>query len=357
MKKSLLALATLGLFAGAAAAQSTVTLFGIVDAGFARVSGGGKSNKGITNSGLNSSRLGFRGVEDLGGGLKAGFWLEGQLNNDTGDGATTGGALNFQRRSTLSLMGGFGEVRVGRDYTPVFLTIAGYEPFGVNGVGQTYAHTSTALVGGNTANAARANNSVQYFLPANLGGFNGSVMYAFGENDAVAVTPTTPGADKATGYFGFHVGYGAGPLGVRASYGKSEGGTNNADVKSTAIGVRYTFGAVTPMVLWQDEKTGAGVKVRTIELGVAAAFGQSEVRGSYKNYDVRNGALQNNDWKKLALGYGYNLSKRTQLYGTYARTTNDGASARAVANNGLATPAVAAGKSSTGYEAGIRHIF
>lgn len=352
MKKSLLALATLGLFAGAAAAQSTVTLFGIVDAAYAHVSAGGKSNKGITNSGLNSSRLGFRGVEDLGGGLKAGFWLEGQLYNDTGDGNGTGNKLDFQRRSTVSLMGNFGEVRVGRDYTPVFLTVAGYEPFGVNGVGQTYAHTSTAAVGGNTTNAVRANNTVQYFLPADLGGFNGSLMYGFSENDAA-----TTGSTKATGYTGFHLGYAAGPLGVRVAYGKSEGSTDAADVKSTNIGVRYTFGDFTPMVLWQDEKTGAGVKVRTIELGLSAVFGQSEVRAAYKNYDVRNGAAQNNDWKKLAVGYGYNLSKRTQLYGTYARTSNDGASARTVAHNGLVTPGATAGGSSTGYEFGIRHIF
>lgn len=73
MKKSLLALATLGLFAGAASAQSSVTLFGIVDAAYGHVSANGKSVSGISNSGINSSRLGFRGTEDIGGGLKAGL--------------------------------------------------------------------------------------------------------------------------------------------------------------------------------------------------------------------------------------------------------------------------------------------
>jgi predicted porin len=119
MKKSLVALAVLAA-AGAASAQSSVTLFGIVDAAYGRVSGNGTSITGVSNSGINSSRLGFRGTEDLGGGMSAGFWLEGQLSNDDGRGAgtstnnqATGGAiaglnggqgLTFNRRSTV----GFG---------------------------------------------------------------------------------------------------------------------------------------------------------------------------------------------------------------------------------------------------------
>jgi len=85
MKKSLIALAVMAA-SGAAMAQSSVTLFGIVDAAYGRVSGNGTSVTGISNSGINSSRLGFRGEEDLGGGMKAGFWLEGQLYNDVGQG-------------------------------------------------------------------------------------------------------------------------------------------------------------------------------------------------------------------------------------------------------------------------------
>jgi predicted porin len=99
------------MFAGAASAQSSVTLFGIVDAGVARLtaktSAGSKSVTGMTNSGLNSSRLGFRGVEDLGGGLRAGFHIEGQVFNDSGDGRGTGLPFDFQRRSTGNFMFGF----------------------------------------------------------------------------------------------------------------------------------------------------------------------------------------------------------------------------------------------------------
>src|SRR5436309_15281019 len=116
MKKSLLALAVLGAFAGAASAQSSVTLFGIVDVNARYGKTGDVKVKSLGTDGINSSRLGFRGVEDLGGGLKAGFHLEGALSPDDG----TAGGFNFRRRSTVSLLGNFGEVRLGRDYTPSF---------------------------------------------------------------------------------------------------------------------------------------------------------------------------------------------------------------------------------------------
>ena len=110
MKKSLIALAVLAA-SGAAMAQSSVTLFGVVDATYAYGSGSVSNKSQLTNSGYNSSRLGFRGVEDLGGGMSASFWLEAGLNNDNGTGGvtntnnqaatSTGGGLTFNRRSTV----------------------------------------------------------------------------------------------------------------------------------------------------------------------------------------------------------------------------------------------------------------
>jgi predicted porin len=130
MKKSLIALAVLAA-SGAAMAQSSVTLFGVVDATVRYVDGGTSGNIwSLTNSGYNSSRLGFRGTEDLGGGLSASFWLEAGVNNDNGTGSATstnntvaGSAsantgtqgLTFNRRSTVSLAGSWGELRLGRD--------------------------------------------------------------------------------------------------------------------------------------------------------------------------------------------------------------------------------------------------
>src|ERR1700704_2312288 len=106
MKKSLLALAVLGAFAGAASAQSSVTLFGVVDVNAKSVKNDAVTTRQLGTDGLASSRLGFRGIEDLGGGLQAGFWIEGALSPDTG-----GTGQTWARRSTVSLIGGFGEVR------------------------------------------------------------------------------------------------------------------------------------------------------------------------------------------------------------------------------------------------------
>ena len=345
MKKSLLALATLTAFAGAASAQSSVTLFGIVDAAYGHVSAGGRSVTGISNSGLNSSRLGFRGVEDLGGGMRAGFWIEGALSNDDGNAA----GLTFQRRSTLSLMGNFGEVRIGRDYTPTFWNTTVYDVFGTNGVGQsmTPGMISAAGITTNTT-AVRSNNSVSYFLPGGLGGFTGQFMYALGE---VASNAANRGQGN---YFGMRLGYGAGPLAANFATATVKGVSGATNVKSNNIGVSYDFGAVKPMFFWGTEKAGTGAKVSAWELSALAPMGAGELRAAYSKYDVANSA---NDWNKFAFGYGYNLSKRTQLYTTYARVSNKGVQNRTVSNNGLSAGAGVAGANSTGYEFGVRHSF
>lgn len=337
MKKSLIALAVLAAASGAAMAQSSVTLFGIVDAGIARLSSSGVKRTGMTNSGLNSSRLGFRGTEDLGGGMSAGFWLEGAVSND--DGAAAG--LTFQRRSTVSLNGGFGEVRLGRDYAPSFWNTTVFDPFGTNGVGQ--AMTPNML-----GAPVRNNNSVGYFLPGNLGGFYGQAQYAFGEQLSNAAN------SKQGNYVGVRVGYANGPINVAFASAKLKAATSAADVKANNLGASYDFGMVKPMFVWAQEKTDTS-KVTGIELGATAPLGAGELRASFSRYDVANSSTL--DWRKWAVGYGHNLSKRTQLYGTYARVSNKSAQTKAVSNNGLAAVTPTAGGNSSGFEFGVRHSF
>jgi predicted porin len=364
MKKSLLALAALTAFAGAASAQSSVTLFGILDAAYAHVSVASaaglasRSNSGITNSGINSSRLGFRGVEDLGGGLKAAFWLEGQLNNDIGTGAngSAAGGYDFRRRTTVALLGNFGELRVGRDYTPNFWSTTAYDPFGTNGVAQSNALSLFGTAGAgtyaggtpNTVNAVRGDNTVAYFLPT-LGGLEGWFQYRFGESN----TNADPGK-KANNQIALRVGYATGPISAHVAYAKTEGLTDAADLKYTNVAASYDFGIVKPMVVWVQEKAGSGAKISAWELGLVAPIGQSELRFAYSKYDINN---SNNDWNKLGLGYVYNLSKRSALYAQYARVSNKGVQNVSVSNNGLSAGAANPGGSSTGYEFGIRHQF
>lgn len=353
MKKSLLALATLTAFAGAASAQSSVTLFGIVDAGVAYLSAGGASVKGMTNSGYNSSRLGFRGVEDLGGGLKAGFWLEGQLANDSGEGAAGGGGLNFQRRSTVSLMGSFGEVRLGRDYTPEFWNLTIYDPFGTVGIG---TNTTIAMLAGqaNVTTAVRSNNAISYFTP-NMGGFSAQVMYAFGEKSSALLGD----AKKENNYLGVRAGYAAGPVAVHAAYGKTNAANDAADHKTMNLGASFNMGGATASLLLAQEKNGAGLKVQAIEPGITVPVGAGVIRASYARYDQKGGtaAWNANDWSKIAVGYLHNLSKRTTVYATYARIGNKGTQTKTITTSGLGGVTSSAGGNSSGVEFGVRHAF
>lgn len=149
MNKSLIGMAVL-VAAGTASGQSSVTLFGVVDATLSYGHGTISNKTQLTNSGYNASRLGFRGVEDLGGGMSASFWLEAGLANDNGTGAASnpnnqatgaaaanagGQGLTFNRRSTVSLSGGWGELRLGRDYVPQYWNLATFDPYGNLGVG------------------------------------------------------------------------------------------------------------------------------------------------------------------------------------------------------------------------------
>ena len=330
MKKSLLALAVLGGFVGVASAQSSVTLFGIVDVSAKAVKNDGVGTlKSLANSGINTSRLGFRGVEDLGGGLKAGFWLEGALSNDDG----TPAGLDFRRRSTVSLMGGFGEVRLGRDYSPTFWSTTIFDPFGTNGVGSSLNMTRYS---GQT-NYVRASNSISYLTPA-MGGLYGQLTVAAGEN--------------VTGkYVGGRIGYAAGPFNVAAAVGRTDAFGAVPDFDVWNIAGSWNFGMATVMAQYNNEELGTAEENRAL-LGVVVPLGQGELHASYIRTDEKAGL--NRDANQLALGYVYNLSKRTALYGTVARIDNKTGSNFAI---GGGNAGITVGGNSTGMEVGLRHSF
>jgi len=430
MKKSLVALAALAV-AGVASAQSSVTLFGVVDAAFSGYSNKSENAFGqdvkvqknqLTNSGYNSSRLGFRGTEDLGGGLAASFWLEAGLSND--DGNTGGNIANqgstvtglFNRRSTVSLSGAFGEVRLGRDYVPTFWNDTVFDPFGTNGVGTNLISTANGFGPGSptgfTANNmyVRASNSVGYFLPPNLGGFYGQVMYAFNEAtkyDNAALTPDIANTQRAGRYIGGRFGYANGPLDVAAAYGEATNSDNffagtTSVLKSFNIGASYDFGVVKLFGEYSQAKnetdrsaitafnafgfTDPGAKGWLI--GATVPVGPGLIRASYSGVKysdlplpagipVANQIFGLKDPKadKFALGYVHNLSKRTALYATVAYVNNKDnelyngvglatsggfyAPSGTTANNAAAQAAIGATHptSSIGYDLGIRHAF
>jgi predicted porin len=352
MKKSLIALAVLAA-AGAASAQSSVTLFGVVDATLQVGRGSLTDQTRLTNSGYNSSRLGFRGTEDLGGGMSASFWLEAGLNNDDGQGLATNSnnqasgvgaavagrqGLTFNRRSTVSLAGGFGEIRLGRDYTPQFWNLTVFDPFGTNGIGTT--QTLNSIITGVTA--VRASNSIGYFLPARLGGFYGQVQYYLGEN----IENGAATEDDGRG-LGLRFGYAAGPFNVAVAVSRTDYAAG--DVRQNNIGGQWDFGMAKLQAHFSKDRNGT-TDAKGFLVGGLIPLGAGEIRVAYSQYEVDLAGDPRS--RKLAVGYVHNLSKRTALYTTYARVKNNGGAAQA-----LGGANTAANTSSSGFDFGVRHSF
>ncbi|MBO9515803.1 MAG: porin [Variovorax sp.] len=431
MKKAL-ACATALIGAGGASAQSSLTVFGVLDAAVSYYS----TESRYVNTGLDvldaanpavfaphpdlrqsqwvlstgnytGSRVGFRGTEDLGGGLAASFWLEAGIANDTGGGLTAIG-LGFNRRSTVSLSGDFGELRAGRDYTPTFWNDNVFDPFATVGSGAVAISMllggagSAGAIGSLVANPnyVRANNSVSYFLPPSLGGVYGQAMYAFGENtkyDPGALTPPTLNTARSGRYAGGRLGYASGPLDVAAAYGSSVIGDDyqrgiTRNLNTGNIGGSYDFGTVKlfgeyshvdlkNVTRIQPVFTPSGdVTITGYLLGVNVLVGPGLIRAAYSRVqvDIRNVALASPGLDvpdpvadKFALGYVHNLSRRTALYATVAVTRNRNGAAIAPAlppngSVGFTNPSIAnllnqgAGyraDTARGWDFGIRHAF
>lgn len=343
MKKSLLALAVLGAFAGVASAQSSVTLFGVVDVSARYVKNdAAKRRVSLATDGYNSSRLGFRGVEDLGGGMKAGFWLESGLSADTGTVDTT---RFFGRRATVSLMGGFGEVRLGRDYAPSFWNMTIFDAFGTNGVGSSLNVNQLF-----TGTRVRTDNGIGYFLPSNIGGLYGQFQVAAAEN---ATAPGNPGR-----YVGARLGFAAGPFNIAASYAEQKFVSGAASLKSANIGGSYNLGAVKLMSYYNQNKQGND-KDQMLSVSAAVPMGQGELHAGYDTDKRTNAANVSTKVDQIKLGYVYNLSKRTAMYSTVSRLKNKNATGYAIGGgNAYGTNGVTpAAPKSLGLEVGLRHAF
>ena len=359
MKKSLIALAVLAA-SGAAMAQSSVTLFGIVDTNVSYLDGvsnaagtNTESKYGIGTSGNATSRLGFRGVEDLGGGLKAGFWLEGEIFGDDGNAA----GFNFKRRSTVSLAGGFGEVRLGRELTPGYSKTSSYDLFGQVGIGQ-FMGWSNWYGTKDDANGIRSSNMISYYTP-NFSGFTAGLGYGFDEKSDATNS-------KKGRYVGGYVAYDNGPLSVALSYDESSALTlgsgatavNGADRNRLTLGGSYDLNVVKLNAILQQTKDdvpgGSERKVNAYMLGASAPVGAGEVKLQYALYDQK--AIDSKA-HQISLGYVHNLSKRTAVYGTVAYMDNKDASKLNLSAKGLGTIDARAGDSQTGVQVGIRHAF
>ena len=347
-------LAAIALALASPLALSQVTVFGVLDAGVNRVSAAGSGSRiSLNPDGNTSGRLGFRGTEDMGGGLKAHFWLEMAVGVDDGtsggtsttnkDSLSTGGAT-FGRRSTVAIEGSFGELRLGRDYVPSFnnLTTA-MHPFGTNGVGSSGHLFYQVNAGGTTARTnVRASNALVYVLPSNKAGFYGSAMVALGEQSSGAVT-SDDGNHK-----GVRLGWRQGPLNMAVATGTTTYATG--DYTQTNAGINYQMGPAKLMLLWGENKVGV-TRTRATMVGTQWDLSaKTELRAAYTTLTAKGVA---NDATHLALGVVHTMSKRTALYATWARIDNEGTGVRF----GVGLAPKTAGGASSGFDLGIRHSF
>ena len=385
MKKSLIALAALAA-SGFAMAQSSVTVFGVVDEAVSYVNG--KDNWNGLNSGGNAtSRIGFRGVEDLGGGLKANFHIEAGILADSGSGNsgyskgtdTASDGLAFKRRSTIGLESAFGEVRMGRDLTEAYKATSRYDVFGqvgfgvsrlwsdgILGFGGTKATTTPPAVAEGATGVAltnqRVSNMVTYVSPS-FSGFKAAVNYGFGE---------TAGNNSTNRYVGGGLTYDNGPLslGLSAERQNSVGNVVTevntapvANVTSWALGGSYDLGVVKLSAAYKDSKAkyddlNVKGKMKGYYFGVSAPVGAAgEVKASYNRYEGRYDSDSKLKADQFALGYVHNLSKRTAVYGTYAyikNKNNDGENLGITLQSGVA---LKNNGSQHGLQVGVRHSF
>lgn len=369
MKKSLIALAVVGAFTSSAFAEgSNVQLYGIIDLGITHFSGlkpttgtGTVSSTGLDSGGQSSSRIGIKGSEDLGGGLKAifqaetGFCAAGTNQNGVDSSGYCSGGGFMQRTSIVGLTGGFGTVVAGRMNTPLWNAELAADPFGGGLTGNIDNISNVRF-----AKVQRANQTVAYVSP-DLMGFTGTAVYSFAPTSA---TVNLAQGGSTTRAWELNGGYNNGPVFASLDYlrvtnfnGAPNSSTGDA-AKHWQVTGGYDFGIAKVTGLYQNLKIDSLSGDRTVwMLGATVPVGPGAVLASYGQVKNTLGADTGNDTaKQYAIGYTYSLSKRTNLYTSYSHISNDTNTAFAVGDSSTANLGVA-GQSSSGFALGIRHKF
>ncbi len=369
MQKKLIALAIAGLVSAPVFAQSNVTIYGVADAYMGFGSHGDNDMAAVNSGGLSGSRLGFRGTEDLGNGLKAVFTFEQGYKVDDGTGLG-----DNSRQSFVGLAGAFGAVTLGRQYAP------GYD-FQYDALQSSPVLSPQAILSGevgssiDASNGARWNNSVAY--NGMFSGLKVRAIYsmAAGEDtvgaSAGTVTATPPYAgnwadpsdDDA---MGLGLEYANGPLKVGAVYQVLQTASNHAlrdDQTEWLLGGSYNFGVATLALSYQDAESLGKVKNQDAKLwqvGVLVPVGAAgNVHLAYGEVKADNVIGSDSaKSKSYTLAYTHALSKRTTAYTGYNRTDNDtGLDFGPVADLDKTVPLRNGGENSDLFVVGVRHTF
>jgi predicted porin len=327
MKKALAAV-TLAALGTCAWSQDSLVIYGIVDAGVARMNSGGsiavfsgagtRGNASVKTGWPN--RIGFRGTEDLGGGLTAWFHLEHRFNVDDGSAQTP----FWTGRSAVGLGSkAWGEIAVGRDYLPAFWQALALDPWQWSTVGQMgYIYTWARYTGAETV--PRNNNMVSYTTP-DFGGVKSTLSYTFSEASA------TRGSA-----LGGNLIYNKGPVYAALAFDRLRNPGAGDDARLVSIGGAYDFGVVRPRVLYSRSHAFDGTDNTSLMIAATVPVGTGRILVGAAKLRVEG---PNNDATKIGVGYHYDLSRRTMLYVDAATAKLQNASR------------------TTGVDAGIRHSF
>lgn len=330
MKTQLIATAVVLTLSGISQAQATVTIYGIADAGLVRESGGPDGNVTALGGGVASgSRLGFRGKEDLGGGLSADFLLENGFNSDTG--SLGQGGLLFGRQMYVGLSGNIGVIRLGRQYSPYYLAL--------RDIADPFAAGLAGRAGNIMATNTRVNNMINYVSPK-FGGFFADIAYGLGE---------VAGDSEKSRAIGAAIGYEQGPARIKLAHHQLNNATATDTTKNTLLAARYKFSVAEGSIGYAVNKGSGTADSRDFIVGVSVPVGTSRLLASYIRRDDKTGV--NRDASQWAVGYFYGLSKRTDLYAAYARIKNDNGAEFKVGN------ATDTGSGNKAFNFGVRHTF
>jgi predicted porin len=359
MQKKLIAVAVAGLVSGAAFAQSNVTISGVADAYYGRLSGTGyKSYNAVNSGGLSGSRIAFNGAEDLGNGLKAIFQMEQAFDLTDGGGF---GSTNSTRQSYVGLAGSFGAVVAGRLQTPGYY-VGKFDALASAAISPQAILAKGLMIGGAVAstiapsNNGRLNSAAAYLSP-NFGGFSavvaGSTSNYISEDATVTDTATDQGA------WALGLNYAIGPVAVgfvhhniqNFAVSGANPGAATADAKENMFGASYNAGFLTVLGSYQDAKLKDADKNKLYQVGVVVPVGAGNIHFAYGKLDMK---LDTMDAKSMTVAYTHGLSKRTTAYAGYNKTDNKDGQSLGLTNVNIATGSSSSAK---GLVVGLRHTF
>jgi predicted porin len=358
MKKNVFTLAILASLAGWAHAQSNVQVYGILDTGYIKVSG-----SDVREGHNYSSRIGFRGTEELGSGLKATFELERRFDLNDGRNGTlpdyddqihssARGTNDWQGAANVGIRGGFGALRFGKINAPGIEKYRVFDPFFFVGSGRSLGYETRLY-------SEQISNTVRYDAPV-VNGFSGSLTYSLGWDDDTALTPGNvfPGVSSTNN--GHNDGYAAllkydhANLSLMAHIARLADSDNSWYWNA---GGSYRFGPALIALGYQDVRDRANflahdIANRTVLVALQYEVGAGIIKAAYNYGRISGWGDNNGHTNKTVLGYTHNLSKTVSLYGILSWTDSSNAAVAAQYN-----PNYSRRESTAGYQLGMTYRF